>query len=94
MQVNTSPGQIAPQPTPVPRSPEVLTEYLRAEVPCPHCEASPGTSCKWQGRRAVHLGRWVRAYAAHQITPRELEALAGLLPVVITSGSIIRAGAK
>ena len=78
----------------VPRSPEVLTEFLRAEVPCPHCEASPGTSCKWQGRRSVHLGRWVRAFAERKIAPRELEILAGLLPVVFTNATIIRAGAK
>jgi hypothetical protein len=76
-----------------PRSLEVLTEYLRAEILCTHCEASPGTSCKWQGRRGVHLARWVRAYATHQITPRELETLAGVLPVVITSASVIRDGA-
>ena len=91
MQVNyTTPARTVQGTVTVPRSLEVLTEFLRAEVPCPHCEASPGTSCKWQGRRSVHLGRWVRAYAAHQITPRELETLAGLLPVVITSATIIR----
>lgn len=81
-------------PQTAPRSLEVLTAFLRAEMPCPHCGAEPGTSCKRQGPRAVHLSRWVRAYATHRITPRELETLAGVLPVVITSASVIRDGAR
>lgn len=86
--------QTAPLGPETPRSLEALTEYLRAEIPCAHCDARPGASCKWQGRHSVHLGRWVRAYAAHKITPRELEILAGLLPVVFTNATIIRTGAR
>ena len=70
------------------------TAFLRAEVPCPHCGARPGTSCRRQGRRAVHLGRWVRAYATGRITPRELEVLAGVLPVVFTIATPIPDGAR
>ena len=96
MQVNyTAPASTVQDTVTVPRSLEVLTEYLRAEVPCLHCGARPGTSCAPRlGRRGVHLGRWVRAFATHQITPRELETLAGLLPVVFTDATIIRAGAR
>ena len=94
MQVNTTPAATTGHDTTVPRSLEVLTAFLRAEMPCPHCEASPGTSCNRQGPRAVHLGRWVRGYATHRITPRELETLAGLLPAVFTIATVIRDGAR
>ena len=95
MQVNyTAPARTVQDTVTVPRSLEVLTAFLRAEVPCPHCGARPGASCKWLGRRGVHLNRWVHAFAAHQIAPRELEILAGLLPVVFTNATIIRAGAR
>lgn len=92
MTVSTSTGQTARQTTP--RSLEVLTAFLRAEMPCPHCGARPGTSCKRQGPRAVHLARWVRGYTLHRITPRELETLAGLLPVAFTIATVIRDGAR
>lgn len=65
---------------PTPRSLEVLMEFLRAEVECARCGAEPGRPCKWQRRPGVHLGRFIRAFASHQITAKELERLAGILP--------------
>lgn len=81
--------------TGTPRSLEVLLQFLRAEVKCPRCNAEPGRACKWQRRPGIHLGRFIHAYAAHQITPKELELLAGRLPSSgIGISTIIRAGAR
>lgn len=83
-------AQTTPAAPETPRSFEVLLQFLRAEVECPRCSAEPGRPCKWQRRPGVHLGRFVHAFAAHQITPKELEHLAGRLPDTFTSATIIR----
>ena len=89
MQVNTSPGQTAHQPTPTPRSLEVLVEHVRASALCLHCKAAPGKPCKRQGRRGVHLARFVHACVEHKITRREIEIVMGAHDV-ITPATIIR----
>ena len=76
-----------------PRSFEVLSWHLRAAVPCPHCDASPGTPCH-PGGRGIHLGRFVRGWAEREITARELESLAGRLPIIFTNATMIRGGAR
>jgi hypothetical protein len=80
MTMTTTIPQTAPVTPATPRSFEVLLQFLRAEVTCPRCNAEPGRACKWQRRPGVHLGRFIDAYAAHRITPKELERLAGRLP--------------
>jgi hypothetical protein len=89
VKVNTSPGQTAHQPTPVPRSLEVLAEHVRTSEFCPHRKAGPGKPCKRQGRRGVHLARFVHAYVLHLITPREIALVIGDHDVV-TAATIIR----
>ncbi len=80
-------------PETTPRSLEVLLAAVRAEVPCPHCGAKPGLGCAWQGRRGVHLARFVRAYILGLITVAEWPAVLGDLDV-FTNATIIRDGAR
>ena len=81
MQVNTSPAD----PPATPRSPEVLVRARAGRGAVPALRGQrPGPSCRWQGRRGVHLGRWVRAFCrAPGHRRRELEAVAGLGGLVV-----------
>lgn len=58
-------------PDTTPRSLEVLIEHVRASALCLHCLAGPGKPCKRQGRRGVHLDRFVQAYRDGSITSAE-----------------------
>ena len=93
MQVNTSPAGTGPGTTLTPRSLEVLIQHVRAAAPCPHCGSLPGAACKWQGRRGVHLARFIRAYTRRLVTADELAVVLGGLEV-FTTATIIRDGAR
>ena len=58
-------------PQTTPRSLEVLVQHVRASALCLHCLAGPGTACARQGRRGVHLDRFVQAYRDGSITAAE-----------------------
>ena len=95
VKVNTSQAATGPgaTPTATPRSVEVLVEHVRAETLCLHCLAEPGKPCKRQGRRGVHLARFVHAYIRQMITPREIALVLGGMDV-FTAATIIRAGSR
>lgn len=78
-------------PETTPRSLELLLQAVRVEVPCPHCGARPGTGCAYQGRRGVHLNRFVRAYTTYKITVDEIARVLGSREV-FTMATIIRDG--
>jgi hypothetical protein len=59
-------------PQTTPRSLEVLIEHVRAEIECQWCSAVPGRSCDHQGRRSVHLSRFIHALVRRQVTIDEI----------------------
>ena len=89
MQVNYSdPASTVQDAVTVPRSLEVLVEHVRTETPCTHCGSAPGAACRWQGRRGVHLARFIRAYILHLVTADELAVVLGGLDVFTVATNI------
>jgi hypothetical protein len=59
---------------------------------CPICDTPPGTPCQAKPA-ADHLGRFLDAYTAGQLSREYLSAVVGKL-VVITTAQLITGGAR